>query len=47
MPEDGKEYYFCATPSPDAKMTCEEMPEWMGELEDGTAVYICTVPKPA
>ena len=22
-------------------------PEWMGELEDGTAVYICTVPKPA
>ena len=47
VPEDGKDYYFCATPSPDAKMTCEEMPEWMGELEDGTAVYICTVPKPA
>ena len=41
VPEDGKDYYFCATPSPDAKMTCEEMPEWMGELEDGTAVYIC------
>ena len=45
VPDDGKDYYFCATPSPDAKMTCEEMPEWMGELEDGTKVYICTVPK--
>ena len=45
VPEDGKDYYFCATPSPDAKMTCEEMPEWVGTAADGSKVYICTTVK--
>ena len=26
-------------------MSCEKMPEWMGKMEDGSAVYICSTPK--
>ena len=44
-PDPTKEYYFCSAPSSDAKMSCEEMPEWMGTNKDGSTVYICTVPK--
>ena len=44
-PEDGKDYFFCSEPSADAKMTCEEMPEFMGTMPDGSKVYICATPK--
>ena len=44
-PDSEKDYYFCSAPSTDAKMTCEEMPEWMGTAADGSTVYICTVAK--
>ena len=45
VPDDGKDYYFCPTPATEGKMKCEELPEWMGTMPDGSAVYICTTPK--
>eukprot|EP00966_Prymnesium_polylepis_P295331 6819886-Prymnesium_polylepis.1 len=46
-PDSTKDYFFCPAPATDAKMTCEEMPEWFGTLPDGSSVYICTVSKAA
>jgi len=45
VPDPTKDYFFCPEPLKDAKMTCEEMPEWLATLPDGSAVYMCTVPK--
>ena len=45
MPEDWKDYFFCSEPGSNAKMECNEMPEWMGSLPDGSKVYICAMPK--
>ena len=46
-PDAAKEWYFCSDPSNDPKMSCEKMPEVMGKMKDGSAVYVCTTPKVA
>ena len=46
-PDASKEWYFCSDPSNDPKMSCEKMPEFMGKMKDGSAVYVCTTPKVA
>ena len=44
-PDASREWFFCSEPSADADMTCEAMPEWMGTLESGETVYICSTVK--
>ena len=44
-PDASRDWYFCSEPSADAAMTCEAMPEWMGTLESGETVYICSTVK--
>ena len=46
-PDASKEWYFCSSPSETPDMACEKMPEWMGTMPDGSAVYICSTPKVA
>ena len=47
VPDPSKQYYFCPSPNTDVSMICDEMPEWMGTMPDGTSVFICTKPKMA
>ena len=46
-PDASKEWYFCSTPSDSPDMDCEQLPEWMGKMSDGSAVYICSTAKVA
>ena len=46
-PDATKEWYFCSSPAESPDMSCEKMPEWMGTMADGSAVYICSTPKVA